>query len=237
MPSQTIELLLVLQDRDMRKRGVEAQQKAVPREIAAIEQRIGSERAAIDAAKGQMRELESKRKLLETEIGSAETQLGKYRTQQLAVKKNDEYQALGHEIEGVQKQIDELEIKELETMYSIDEAKRLFAAAEGTLRQNIAGHEERIRTYRERETSLAEEMGSAQAEAAAARQPLPPAALEAYDRAATRGMPAVVAIRGGKCGGCHLKVSSEVESAARGKSSDSEFALCDQCGRMVYWES
>jgi uncharacterized protein len=237
MPSPTIELLLVLQDRDTRKRGIEAQQRAVPREIVAIEQRIASERAAIDAAKGQMRELESKRKLLETEIGSAEAQLGKYRTQQLAVKKNDEYQALGHEIEGVQKQIDELEIKELETMYSIDEAKRLFGAAEATLRQNIAGHEARIRAYHERETSLAEEMTSAQAEAAAARTPLPAAALEAYDRAAGRGLPAVVPIRGGKCGGCHLKVSSEVESAARGKSSDGEFALCDQCGRMVYWES
>lgn len=237
MPSPTIDLLLVLQDRDTRKRAVEAQIKGVPREIAAIEQRIGTEKAAIDAAKSQMRELESKRKLLETEIGSAEVQLGKYRTQQLSVKKNDEYQALGHEIEGVQKQIDELEIKELETMYSIDEAKRLFMAAEATLKQNIAGHEARIRMFKEKDASLAAELTAAQAEADVARAPLPAAALEAYDRASGRGLPAVVAIRGGKCGGCHLKVSSEVESAARGKSSDTEFALCDQCGKMVYWES
>src|SRR5580698_4432729 len=180
MPSPTIDLLLVLQDRDTRKRSVESQIKGVPREIAAIEQRIGAEKAAIDAAKGQMRELESKKKLLETEIGSAEVQLGKYRTQQLSVKKNDEYQALGHEIEGVQKQIDELEIKELETMYSIDEAKRLFMAAEGTLKQNIAGHEARIRMFKEKDASLAAELTAAQAEADAARAPLPPAALEAY---------------------------------------------------------
>jgi predicted nucleic acid-binding Zn-ribbon protein len=237
MPSPTIDLLLVLQDRDTRKRSIEAQLKGVPREIAAVEMRIGAEKAAIDAAKGQMRELESKKKLLENEIGSAEAQLGKYRTQQLSVKKNDEYQALGHEIEGVQKQIDELEIRELETMYSIDEAKRLFATAEATLKQNIAGHEARIRTFKERDVSLAAELTAAQAEASAARGPVPPAALEAYERVAARGMPAVVPIRGGKCGGCHLKVSSEVESAARGKASDTEFALCDQCGRMVYWES
>ena len=37
---------------------------------------------------------------------------------------------------------------------------------------------------------------------------------------ATRGMPVIVPIRAGKCGGCHLKVSSEVESAARGKTAD-----------------
>ena len=237
MPSPTIELLLILQDRDTRRHGVEAQLKAVPREIAAVEQRIASEKAAIDTAKGQLRELESKKKLLETDIGSAETQLGKYRTQQLSVKKNDEYQALGHEIENVQKQIDELEIRELETMFAIDEARKQFAAAEATLRQNIAGHEARIRTFRERNVTFSGELEAALAEAAAARAPIAEPALEAYDRAAARGMPAVVAIRGGKCGGCHLKVSSEVESAARGKSTDTEFALCDQCGKMVYWES
>jgi hypothetical protein len=237
MPSPTIELLLILQDRDTRRQGIEAQLRAVPREIAAVEQRISAEKAAIDAAKGELRELESKKKLLETEIGSAETQLGKYRTQQLSVKKNDEYQALGHEIENVQKQIDGLEVRELEAMYAIDEAKKRFLAAEATLKQNISGHESRIRTLKERDVSFSADLTAAVADASAARSPLSEAALETYDRASGRGLPAVVPIRGGKCGGCHLKVSSEVESAARGKAADTEFALCDQCGKMVYWES
>jgi predicted nucleic acid-binding Zn-ribbon protein len=237
MPSPTIEKLLILQDRDTGRLGVEAQMKAVPREIAAVEQRISSEKAAIDAAKGELRELESKKKILETEIGSAETQRGKYQTQQLSVKKNDEYQALGHQIQDVQRQIGELEGKELEAMYAIDEAKKRFAAAEATLKQNIVGHEARIGSLKERNESLAGEMTEAAAAVTEARGPVPEAALQAYDIAARRRMPAVVPIRGGKCGGCHLKVSSEVESAARGKTSDTEFALCDQCGQMVYWES
>ena len=122
-------------------------------------------------------------------------------------------------------------------MYSIDEAKKRFAAAEATLKQNITGHEARIRSMREREASLSEEIKAATAAVAEARAPVAAPALEAYDQAARRRMPAVVPIRGGKCGGCHLKVSSEVESAARGKTSETEFALCDQCGQMVYWES
>jgi uncharacterized protein len=237
MPSPTIEQLLILQDRDTKRLGIEAQLKAVPREIAAVEQRIGAEKAAIDAAKAEVHGLESKKKLLETEIGSAETQRGKYQTQQLSVKKNDEYQALGHQIIALQAQIGELEGKELETMYQIDEAKKRFASAEATLKQNIAGHEARIRTMRERDTSLAEELKAAVAAVAQARASVAEAALQAYDQAAHRRMPAVVAIRGGKCGGCHLKVSSEVESAARGKLTEVEFAHCDQCGQMVYWES
>ena len=90
---------------------------------------------------------------------------------------------------------------------------------------------------RERGTAFTSDLKAAEADALAARSPLQEAALQAYDRAAGRGLPAVVAIRGGKCGGCHLKVSSEVESAARGRAADTEFALCDQCGKMVYWES
>ena len=61
--------------------------------------------------------------------------------------------------------------------------------------------------------------------------------LRQYDRIAGRGLPVCVPIRGGKCGGCHLKVSNEVESGARGKTSDGRLATCDQCGRLVYWES
>ena len=235
MPSTTIELLLILQDRDTDRLGIEAQLRAVPVEITAVEQRIASEKAAIEAAKGELRELETRKKALETEIGSAEAQRAKYQTQQLAVKKNDEYQALGHEIENVQKQIDELEGKELETMYAIDEARKRFAAAEATLKQNIAGHEGRIRSMTERGASLTEELKAAVAAVAAARAPVSEAALQAYDRAAARRMPAVVPIRGSKCGGCHLKVSSEVEYAARGKGPPGELPICDQCNRIVYW--
>lgn len=237
MLAPVLEKLLILQDRDAKRLGLEAQLKAVPRDITAVEQKIGSEKAAIEAAKHELMGLESQKKLLETEIGSAEDKLAKYRTQQSQVRKNDEYQALGHEIETTTGIIGGLEEKELQVMYGIDEAKKRFQAAEAALKANIAGHEGRIRTLRERETSLATELKAMQAEVASARGPLSESELKVYDRIAARGLPACVPIRGGKCGGCHLKVSNEVESAARGKSPDGKLATCDQCGRLVYWDA
>jgi predicted nucleic acid-binding Zn-ribbon protein len=239
MPNPVIESLLILQDRDRKRLGLEAQLKAVPGDIARVEQKIAAEKAAIDAAKTELRELELKKKALETEIGSAEEKLGRYKTQQLSVRKNDEYQALGQEIKTMETQIGELEGQELEIMYAIDAAKKKFAAAEAEVKANISGYETRIKTLRERETSLAEELNSVQAEVAAARAPIGDVRLRIYDRIAVRNMPVVVAISGGKCGGCHLKVSSEVESAARGKTVDplAPLPTCDQCGRVVYWDS
>jgi predicted nucleic acid-binding Zn-ribbon protein len=238
MSHPAIQPLLILQDRDMKRLALEAQLKQVPGDIARVEQKIAAEKAAIEAAKAELTGLEVKKKTLETEIGSAETKVGQYKTQQLSIKKNDEYQAMGHQIETMQGQIAELEGRELEIMYAIDEAKKKFAAAEGELKANISGHEARIKTLRERETSLTAELKSAQAEVAVARAPVGEIRLRVYDRIASRNMPAVVPIVAGKCGGCHLKVSSEVEQAARGKGADPAAALptCDQCGRIVYWE-
>jgi hypothetical protein len=239
MVSPALASLLILQDRDTRRLNIESQLKSIPRDIAAVEQKIASEKSAIETAKTELRELEVKKKGIETEIGSAEQKVAQYRTQQLSIKKNDEYQAMGHQITATQAQISELEGKELEIMYSIDEAKKKFAAAEAELKANISGHESRIRTLRERETSLSAELKTAQAEVAAARTPIEAPKLRTYDRIAARNMPAIVPIHDGKCGGCHLKVSSEVESAARGKVVDPLAALptCDQCGRIVYWDA
>lgn len=237
MPSPILEKLLVLQDRDTKRLGLERQLKAVPVDIASVEAAIAAEKAAIEDARAEIKNLESNKKLLETEIGSAEGKLGKYKTQQLSVRKNDEYQALGHEIELTQAQIGELEGRELEVMYSIDEAKKRFAAAEATMKGNVAGHEARIGVLRERGEVLTASLKAALEEVAAARAGVEETGLRAYDRMAARGMPVVVPVHDGKCGGCHLKVSSEVESAARGKGPPGELPICDQCSRIVFWEA
>ena len=83
MPSPALEKLLVLQDRDTRRAGLEAQLASVPREVALAEQKIAAEKAAIEAARNELREFESKKKLLETEIALAEQKVAKYRGQQL----------------------------------------------------------------------------------------------------------------------------------------------------------
>ena len=207
--------------------------KAVPGEIAAVEKKIATEKAAIETARAELRDLETKKKLLETEIGLAEQKLAKYKTQQVTVRKNDEYQALGHEIENTEKAIGALEEQELGVMFAIDEAKKRFADAEAVLKQNIAGHEARIKAHKERETSLTAELAEAKAMLAAARGPVGEPALRVYDRIAARQQPVIVALRGAKCSGCHLKVSSEVESEAR---KGEKLATCDQCGRMVWFD-
>jgi uncharacterized protein len=235
MAAFSIATLLVLQERDSRRLTLEHQLQSVPREIAAVEARIAAEKQAIETAKAEWHGLESKKKLLETEILSAEGKVAKYRTQQLEVRKNDEYRALTHEIETTEAIIGGYEEDELKIMYEIDGAKKRFAAAEAELKKNIAGHEAKIRTLREREVQLQAELKTAIDSIAVARPEVPEPQLRIYDRLAVKpGHPVCVPVNGGKCGGCHLKVPTHIEVMAK---TGSEIATCDQCGRVVYWQS
>src|SRR5258708_39187546 len=211
MAAFSLEKLLGLQERDSKRLALEQQLKAVPREIAAIEGRIAAEKAAIESAKTEWRELESKKKLLEVEIGTAEEKIAKYKTQQSQVRKNDEYQALTHEIDTAQTGIGTLEEQEIGVMLLIDEAKKRFVAAEAELKKNITGHEGRIRMLREREQQLQTEVKAAQEAVAAARPGGPEPQLKIYDRIAIKpGHPVCVPVNGDRCGGCHLKVPADI---------------------------
>jgi predicted nucleic acid-binding Zn-ribbon protein len=228
-----IEPLLILQERDRARIALEAQLAAHPGDVAAVEGRIAAEQKAIEEAKQEVRELETRKKMLDTEIGVAADKLAKYRTQQMSVRKNDEFQALGHEIATMEGRIGELEGTELEVMYAIDAAKARFAAAEKTLQQNITGHRAKLAALAERRANLESELATVREQVAAARGPVGERYTRLYDRIAMRNMPVVVAIRGNTCGGCHLKVSSEIDAGAR---SGEEIVTCDQCGRIVWFD-
>ena len=235
MPHAVMTQLLVVQDRDLRRRQLEQQLAAVPGERAQVEKNIATEKAAIDSAKIELRELEMKKKLLETETGSAETKLAKYRTQQLMVKKNEEYQALGKEIATTSAAIGSLEEQELTVMYEIDGARKRFANAEAALRISISKHEAKLTTLAERHKNLESELVEARAAVEASRVGVPEIAVRVYDRVAKRQWPVIAPLRGGKCGGCHLKVSSEAESGSR-SANPAQMGICDQCGRILYWD-
>lgn len=234
MLSPALEKLLVFQDRDQRRLSLETQIKQAPTEIAAVRRKIEEVRAGLESAKTACREAEAKRKALETEISAAEQKLARFKTQQLEVRKNDEYQALGHQIEATQAEIGVLEEKELESMYAIDESKKRLKESESVAAQEVAVHEGRIKLMQDKEATLQADLAALQVELEKARTEVPAPALEAYGRIAKRvPLPVVVPLREQKCTGCHLKVSNGVETDAR---VGGKIVYCDNCGRIVYRE-
>jgi predicted nucleic acid-binding Zn-ribbon protein len=234
MVSPALEKLLVFQDRDQRRLSLETQIGQVPAEIASVRRRIEEQRAGLETSKAGWREAEARRKALETEIGVAEQKAARFRTQQLEVRKNDEYQALGNEIAAVQAQVAVLEEQEISALYAIDEAKKRLRESETAVAEAVAALEARIRLLQEKEATLREQLKALNGDLEAARAAVPESAMAAYDRLSKRiPLPICVALREQKCMGCHLKVSSGVSSDAR---VPGKLVSCDNCGRIVYWE-
>jgi predicted nucleic acid-binding Zn-ribbon protein len=151
----------------------------------------------------------------------------------MLVKKNDEYQALTHEIEQTEARIGEVEESEIKILYDLDTEKEKSKAAEKTILADIAAENAQLSRLAEREKQAQDELSGAIAEVDKARTTVPEALLPRYDRLAkSAGLPVVVALHDSKCGGCHLKVSNGVETEAR---KGTEIVTCDNCGRILYF--
>jgi predicted nucleic acid-binding Zn-ribbon protein len=226
--------LMILQDRDSRRQKLEKILAQIPRERASIEARIAAHRVSIEAARKAVTDLELKRKELEGLLSDLEDQILRYRNQQLQVKKNDEYQALTHEIELTEGKIGEAEGAEIQLLYDLDAERERAQQTTKQLEEEISGERAQLERLAEREKQVGGEIEGARAEVEGGRTGVSESLLRRYDQLSkTLGLPVVVPLVDQKCGGCHLRVSGGVNTEAR-KGND--IVSCDNCTRIIYIE-
>ena len=228
-----IEKLLIVQSKDIALQKLQQEIERIPKERAKIEGLIDEEKASIETAKSDLNAKEVERKDLDSQINLKESDIAKFKTQQLEVKKNEEYRALTHQIEQAQNEISDLEEKEIEIMYSIDEAKVAFEQAKAEIDERIDQQSKQLAELDSRLKQLKADVQEAEANFLESREPVNQDALEVYDRTKTqlKRPPYISAIEVQNCSGCHLRVSNEVQSLV---SSGEEIVSCDQCPRIVY---
>lgn len=233
MVSDALTKMLILQDRDMKLQQVEDALQTIPKERQASEARIERIKSEIEAARRRIKELETKGKGIETEMAAIAVQVVKYKNQQLQVKKNEEYQALNHEIETASGKISDLESCELEVLYELDEERKRFAEAEAKSKDEILVEQKAIETLSEREQEVRSELESARSAKADADAQLDNPTRSKYNQVA-RGLkfPVIVALSGHSCKGCHMRVSNAIDSEVKAAK---EITTCDNCGRVLYY--
>ena len=233
MADPQIEKLLIVQDRDIALHRIEQELTRIPTELASLQAKITAEEANVEVARTTLKEKEVQRSELDNEVKTRESAIQRFRTQQLEVKKNDEYRALTHQIEQAEAEISELEEAEIALMLEIDEEKESFDSEKAEIDQRIQDQQRQIELLGERESNMKASLGQAQIDAAAARAGVDENYLGHYERVKklAKRPPFVVQIVDHKCSGCHLRVSNEV---SRGALDSGEPHFCDQCARMVY---
>lgn len=224
--------MLVLQDRQQKIRQIENEIKTVPLQRKSLESQLAASIAALDTVKHRAMQVEVDRKNLELDVGTRQQSIARLRTQQYETRKNDEFQAIGHEIERYEKEITAIEDQELELMDQADklksevgaEEKKATATKESISRQLI-DLDEKSKTLTARLEELKKEKGDI---AGRIDEDL----LDRFDRMfASKGDAAVVALEHDVCTGCHMKVTTATSNFVR---AGKEIVSCEQCGRILY---
>ena len=229
-----IEQLLILQDRDRKIRLLRQEQKSAPLERKALEDKLSGAQAQLENVRLKAKEIEVERKKLENEAQTVRDRIAKYQAQKFQTRKNDEFQALSHEIERGEKDIQSIEDRELDLMESaekqkaiIGDAEKQFAAVKGQFDRQTADIDQKIK-------AIADQLGEVEKDRAKLAEGVDEDLRDTYDRLIrSKNGEAVVGLQHDVCSGCHMKVTPTTSSKCRSRK---EIVHCENCGRILYWE-
>ena len=234
MTDPNLEPLLILQEADLRRKGMEQRLVLLPKEMDAIIARRDKLNAATAAAAEAVKKEELAIKTGENEIARLNDQCQKLQQQSALVKKNNEYQAMLAEIAGNKEKISTIEE---ELLVRFDTLEALKAEAEKVKKHNAA----ELRAARsEFEELLAfSKSVKTELEKLAAQRPklaakVPDELLASYERLlkGKDGSAPVAKVDNGCCGNCHMRVTMQTMN----ELSKGKLVSCDNCQHLLYMD-
>jgi predicted nucleic acid-binding Zn-ribbon protein len=230
---EAIEKLLVLQDRDRNLLRSQAELASIEPQRERAKGRANASQAALDAAKLKAKQVESDKKKLELDVQAQEERIAKYSQQQLQTKKNEEYRALAHEIETCKGNISKLEDQILALMEQADAVAKEVAAATKLAAQAKKDVDAEVAELSKREENFKVKLAELQANRSELAAAVEEGALARYERLLkSKGENVIVGIEHSACGGCHMRLPTQVMVACQ---SQSEINSCPHCGRILYF--
>ena len=223
--------LVALQQLDTAADAIRRRLAEMPLAEQAIDREIAGANAALEHATAALAANAHERRELEKQVAAVDTRLSRFDDHKAAVKTNQEYTALLHEIStakaeknGIEEQI--LGLMEVAETLSAD----VQAATRTVADVKAKGEGERAKLSAERATQDAE-LARLKAERAAAAAPIDAGTLARYEKILSqRKMLAVAAIAGELCTACHVRLRPAVVQVIR---RNAEIVTCDSCQRIL----
>ncbi len=227
-----LEQLLVLQDRQQKIKQIQTEVDTLPLQRKSLEAQLAGSIAGVEALKQKARQVEMDRKKLELDVGTRTETISRLKTQQYQTRKNDEFQAIGHEIERYENEIRKIEDEELELMVEADKVKADLGVEEkksATVKESVARQTADLEAKSKTLQSRLEEVTKERTEIAGK---IDEDLLSRFERLfKSKGDAVVVALEHEVCTGCHMKVTTQTAHRAK---AGKEIVSCENCGRILY---
>jgi uncharacterized protein len=230
-----LEQLVRLQEIDNRVVILRSEATRIPEKIetarkSLVETQEQYSQSRVEWESGQQRKREKER-----DLEACEDRLSKVRNRQNEVKTNKEYQAHLLEIESLKVEKGRVEEELLLLMEQMDVCKR----RETELAQTVQSVEQKFKTEQQQLEKQSEvlkaELGVVEKERESISPGIDPMLLKKYQKIKSLHREwAVVPIRHGTCGGCHMNVPPQMIAEVRARQ---RILTCSQCQRILYWPS
>lgn len=227
-----IERLIALQQIDSAAQDAERRLASEPERLHELEATLETSRQRLAAAKERAAENLTARRLIEKDVAMHQGRLSKFREQGMAVKTNQEYHAIQHEIAFAQTEIRTLEDKILELMIEADEFAMAAKRAESQLAADLktAEIDKKAMTAEHAELErLVERLRSGRVGVIGT---LDPQVLATFDALARRKQGVAMAeARDGVCTICHVRLRPQIYNTVL---RNDQIVQCDNCLRILF---
>jgi uncharacterized protein len=231
--SPELEHLVKLQEIETRAAEAQKHIADAPAKIAALDAKLNAARNGVMAAKEALATNQNQRRTFDKDLIAAQQRLSKYKEQLMAVKTNDEYHAMQHQIAAAEAEVGRIEEQVLVNMMELDELTARLKAAETALKTDetvVSKERNAIETDVAEQRRVAEEMQKARAEV------VPLLSRPSHDMfqrvlKARQGIAVAQAING-HCSICHVRLRPQVYNTI---IRNEEIVQCDSCQRVLYF--
>ena len=227
-----IQNLLQLEAADREIARLRAEVAALPRLVAGIETKLAGINAELEKARRVLKEIEAARRRYEGDIQSQQQKISKYRDQMLSVKTNQEYKALGSEINFAEQEVRLLEDKILEGMLETESREREVKTAEAAQKSQQAEVEREKSAARARTDEDKQQLEQLGAQRETLRKKIPVDLLRHYDRVLKLRGSVMAEVRDQMCLACHVQIRAQVfQDVMAGE----QVLICGSCNRILYY--
>ena len=225
--------LIALQQLDTAADAARKRLAELPAAEKAIDDALAAATAALDGVKGRLHENQLARRALEKDVAMVDSRLAKFDAHKAAVKTNQEYTALLHEIATAKQEKDAIEDRILNLMETADALTAELKADERAVAdKKKAGDQARAAIAAERgqlEAELARLAHQRTGEVRGVDAPL----LARYEQLLKqrRGL-AVARMNNEMCAACHVRLRPHITQQIR---RNDEIVACESCQRILYF--
>lgn len=227
-----LDKLLELQKLDEAIARLEAEARAIPQMIQALESRFSGARAGLDQAKAKAEQIQKDRRAKERELDEATLNIKKKQARLFEIKTNEEYSAVLKEIETLKAKSSKLEEEILELLERGDAAARTVAEAEKDFKAAEALYQKERAEKGTQLTRLQQEIVNLREAREGQASRLDTDLLRKYTRLKNSRGVAVVAVKDGSCSGCGIALTPQTYTEVR---RNDRMYTCSSCNRILYF--